>query len=77
MAPLLVLSIVNMGHQVFEVHVKVPIYHILAHIVLFLVVVAQSLVPALLNIKLVHSVVAAYDLFQLISLLKAETIKSN
>jgi len=77
MAPLLVLSIVNVGHQVYEVHVIVPVDHVLPHIVLFLVVIAQTLVPALLNIEFVHRVVAADDLFQLISLLKAETVKPN
>ena len=46
-------------------------------IVLLLVVVAQTLVPALFYVEFVNTVVAADDLLQLISLLKAETVKPN
>lgn len=75
MPPLFVLSILNVRHQVLEVHVEVPINHIFAHIVLPPVVVSQTLVPALLNVEFVNSVVAADDLLQIISLPKAETVK--
>jgi hypothetical protein len=75
--PLLVLSIVYVRHQVFQVHIVVPVNHIFAHIVLLLVVVAKTLVPALFHVEFMNTVVAADDLLQLISLLKAETVKPN
>lgn len=40
-------------------------------------VVAKTLVPALFHVEFMSTVVAADDLLQLISLLKAETVKPN
>ena len=55
MSPLFVLALVDVRHHVLGVHVVVPVDHVEAGIVSLLVVGAQSLVPVLADLILVHS----------------------